>query len=381
MKALPKRMIRRRKKAPADGAFFKKEGQEPGFFSEAAHDTFFQPSAAAVQRKCADCEKEEKAQRMPDKKEEDKKLHKKGEEKKEEDKKLHKKGDDKKEEDKKLQRQEAVSGAKAANTSSYINTLSGSGNPLPNSAQQFFGERMGYDFSGVRVHNDRDAVESAQEMNAKAYAIDNHIVFSEGQYDTESYSGKKLLAHELTHIMQQDAQNTISRKEGEAVEEEPACTAGSVDLEANTAAGYAKGAGTVAKENKTKSKGCPDCEDECVSVTGSLSVPYKVTTNITLPTVPANLTPCQQDRVRTAINGPLLVHERQHVKAFETFNGTPSLPINYQGCEGGYNSHLEAMTETEFERRKASADAKSAALDPFSVPVDLCCKDKEVPKK
>jgi hypothetical protein len=72
MKALPKRMIRRRKKAPADGTFFKKEGQEPGFFSEAAHDTFFQPSAAAVQRKCADCEKEEKAQRMPDKKEEDK---------------------------------------------------------------------------------------------------------------------------------------------------------------------------------------------------------------------------------------------------------------------------------------------------------------------
>jgi hypothetical protein len=381
MKALPTRMIRRRKKAPADGAFFKKEGQEPGFFSEAARDTFFQPPAAAVQRKCADCESEEKVQRMPEKKEDEKKIHKKGEEKKEEDKKLHKKGDDKKEDDKKIQRQEAVSGAKAAGTSSYINTLSGSGNPLPNSAQRFFGQRMGYDFSAVRVHNDQDAIESAREMNAKAYAIDNHIVFSEGQYDTESYAGKKLLAHELTHVMQQDDQHRISRKEGEATEEEAPCTAGSVDLEANTSVGYAKGAGTVAKENKKKSKGCPDCEDECVSVTGTLNVPYKATTAISLPTVPSNLTPCQQDRVSAAINGPLLTHERQHVKAFETFNGTPSLPINYQGCEGDYNSHLEAMAETEFERRKASADAKSAALDPFSVPVDLCCKDKEVPKK
>ena len=102
-------------------------------------------------------------------------------------------------------------------------------------------------------------------------------------------------------------------------------------------------------------------------------------TKINLPGVPASLTPCQQERVKAAINGPLLTHEKEHVKAIETFNGTASLKIKFQGCESDYSSHQETLAEQEFQRRKSAAEAKSAALDPFSIPVDLCCVDK--PKK
>lgn len=379
MKASPTRMIRRRKRAPGDQPFFKKETQEPGFFAETPQQTFFKPATNSIQRKCTDCEKEDKVQRRPDKKEE---------EKKEEDKKLQRQPDkkeeekkmQKKEEDKNLHKKDTGSSPSAVNTPAYMNSLAGKGSILPESTQQFFGERMGYDFSEVRVHTDHEAGESAKEVNAKAYAIDHHIVFNEGQYNPESYEGKKLLAHELTHVVQQDNRSTIARK-GEEGGQEAECAAGSVDLEALTSGVYRNGKGVVAKEKTEKTKGCPDCEDECVSITGTFKVPYNVTTSIAMPVVPGNLTPCQQKRVKAGIDGPLLTHEKKHVKALETFNGTASLPVDYKGCESQYTTYLENMKAQEFQRRQSIADAKSAALDPFTIPIDLCCKDKEVTKK
>lgn len=379
------RRIRRRTASHEAGNAKKDNAQEQSFFGEAAAEHFFQP-AAVVQRKCAECEKEEKLQRTTDKKE-DEKLQKK--EDKKEDEKLMKK-EDKKEEDKlmkkeekkeeeKLQKKEtAGSSGSQGSASGYVSSLSSKGNPLPANANQFFSSRMSYDFSDVKVHTDKEAATSAKEVNAKAYTVGNHVVFNEGQYNMESGDGKKLMAHELAHVIQQNGDEAISRKGEEETEEE--CTAGSVDLEAETLATYKKGAGTAKNEVTKKSKNCDGCEDDsCVSITGSLKVPYSVATKVNLPAIPANLTPCQQDRVRTAINTTLSAHEQQHVKAFETFNGTASLPVNYQGCSDGYVSYQEGLADAEYERRKTAADAKSAALDPFSVPVDLCCKDK--PKK
>lgn len=368
----PSIMRRIRRRAAHDTTVKKENKQEQHFFSVPASEHFFQP-AVQVQRKCEKCEEEEKnVQRFAEKKE-DEKLQKKEEDKKDE--KLMKK-DDKKEEDKKLQKKEAGGTGAAPVTSSYINSLNGRGTVLPPHAQQFFSSRMGYDFSNVKVHTDKAAADSAREVNAKAYTVGNNIVFSEGRYDTDSAEGKKLMAHELVHVMQQQEEQQVSRK-GEEEEAEQECTAGSVDLEGETNATYKKGAGVANKEVTKKSKGCDGCEDDaCVSITGTLVVPYSVATKVTLPSVPTDLTPCQQDRVRAAINGPLNTHEQKHVAAFNTFNGNASLPINYHGCEDGYVTYQEGLAEAEYERRKTIADAKSAALDPFSVPVDLCCKDK-----
>ena len=367
------RRIRRRTASHEAGNAKKEQTQEQSFFGEATADHFFQP-AAVVQRKCAECEKEEKVQRVAEKKE-DEKLMKKEEEKKDE--KLMKK-EDKKEEEKVQKKEGAGSSGSTGGINSYVSSLSSKGSPLPALANQFYSSRMGYDFSNVKVHTDKEAATSAKEVNAKAYTIGNHVVFNDGQFNTDSATGKQLMAHELAHVIQQNGHESISRKGQEEAEQE--CTAGSVDLEAETLATYKKGAGTAKNEVTKKSKNCDGCEDDsCVSISGSLKVPFNVATKVNLPTVPANLTPCQQDRVRTAINTTLSAHEQQHVKAFETFNGTASLPINYQGCNEGYVSYQEGLADAEYERRKTVADAKSAALDPFSVPVDLCCKDK--PKK
>lgn len=381
------RRIRRRPASHEAGNVKKESKQEQSFFGEASHETFFQPSPV-IQRKCEKCEEDKKVHRQTEKKEEEKKLMR-VEDKKEEDKKLQKKEEkkeeekvmkkeDKKEEEKLQKKENSSSVSPTFATGNYISSLNGKGNSLPVNDNHFFSSRMGYDFSNVKIHNDKEAAQSAKEVNAKAYTIGNHIVFNEGRFNTESSEGKKLMAHELVHVMQQQGMEQISRKGEESKEKE--CTAGSVDLEAETNATYNKGAGIAKNEVTKKSKNCDGCDDDsCVTITGSLKVPYKVATNVNLPAVPANLTECQQDRVRTAINTTLSAHEQKHVKAFETFNGTASLPINYQGCADNYVSYQEGLAEAEFERRKNAADAKSAALDPFSVNVDLCCKDK--PKK
>ncbi|MBM3235926.1 DUF4157 domain-containing protein [Candidatus Poribacteria bacterium] len=84
-----------------------------------------------------------------------------------------------------------------------INTIRGGGQPLPESVRAFFEPRLGYDFSQVRVHTNSQAAETAQAVNAHAFTTGSNIVFGAGQYAPETTEGKWLLAHELTHVVQQ----------------------------------------------------------------------------------------------------------------------------------------------------------------------------------
>ena len=86
---------------------------------------------------------------------------------------------------------------------SEINAIHGGGRPLAESERAYFEPRFGHDFSQVRMHTDTQAAESARAVNARAYTIENNIVFGEGQYNHQTNSGKRLLAHELTHVVQQ----------------------------------------------------------------------------------------------------------------------------------------------------------------------------------
>jgi hypothetical protein len=86
---------------------------------------------------------------------------------------------------------------------SRINSLKGGGQPLPKSARVFFEPRFGRDFSQVRVHSNSKAAKMARALNTKAFTTGLDIVFGVGQYAPERLSGKKLLAHELTHVVQQ----------------------------------------------------------------------------------------------------------------------------------------------------------------------------------
>lgn len=113
------------------------------------------------------------------------------------------------EEDKKLQRKEINDEGTTAdnNLENYIGNLSGGGQTLPNEVRNFYEPRFGHDFSNVKVHTDTVAAKSAQSINALAYTSGNNIVFNNGQYAPNTDIGKKLLSHELTHVVHQAGNN------------------------------------------------------------------------------------------------------------------------------------------------------------------------------
>ncbi len=90
--------------------------------------------------------------------------------------------------------------------------LSNGGSSLDANTRESMESHFGYDFTSVRIHTDGMAAKSAQNMNALAYTIGNDIVFGEGQYRPSTSEGKRLLAHELTHVVQQNyLQGSASR--------------------------------------------------------------------------------------------------------------------------------------------------------------------------
>jgi hypothetical protein len=80
----------------------------------------------------------------------------------------------------------------------------GGGSPLPAGTRAFMEPRFGTDFSGVRLHTDAQAADSTEAIQAQAYTSGSHIVFGPGRYAPETPEGKRLLAHELTHVVQQE---------------------------------------------------------------------------------------------------------------------------------------------------------------------------------
>ena len=77
------------------------------------------------------------------------------------------------------------------------------GQPLDSGTRAFFEPRFGFDFSGVRVHTDHEAGDAADRLGAHAFTIGPHIAFARGEHQPQSPAGRLLLAHELTHVVQQ----------------------------------------------------------------------------------------------------------------------------------------------------------------------------------
>ncbi|MEP4093022.1 DUF4157 domain-containing protein [Reichenbachiella sp.] len=84
-----------------------------------------------------------------------------------------------------------------------LNKSKGGGSALPDDTRSFMESRIGADFSQVKVHTGSDAVQMNKELGAQAFTHGNNVYFNQGKYDPGSNSGKKLLAHELTHTVQQ----------------------------------------------------------------------------------------------------------------------------------------------------------------------------------
>jgi hypothetical protein len=104
---------------------------------------------------------------------------------------------------KRLQRQAEPPATPSAVPPAVHETLGSSGQPLDASTRNFMEARFGHDFGRVRVHTDARAAESARAVNAEAYTVGRDVVFGPGWYVPETAAGRELLAHELTHVIQQ----------------------------------------------------------------------------------------------------------------------------------------------------------------------------------
>ena len=86
---------------------------------------------------------------------------------------------------------------------SKINALQGGGQSLSKETRNFFEPRFGTDFSNVKIHTDSNANQLARSINARAFTRGNDVVFGGGEYSPENSGGKRLLGHELAHVVQQ----------------------------------------------------------------------------------------------------------------------------------------------------------------------------------
>lgn len=111
-------------------------------------------------------------------------------------------------------RRSAAGSAPARVPESVRDVLSSPGRPLEPATRAFLEPRFGHDFSAVRIHDDARAADSALAVGAHAYTVGQHIAFAAGRYAPETDAGRRLLAHELTHTLQQRG---LQRSAAEAV--------------------------------------------------------------------------------------------------------------------------------------------------------------------
>jgi hypothetical protein len=111
-------------------------------------------------------------------------------------------------------------------TADRINQARGGGHSLDRTVQEQMGGTMGHDFSGVRVHTSSESDALNRQLSAKAFTTGQDVFFRQGTYNPNSSSGQELIAHELTHVVQQSAgrvgggERMTVRPPGDAYEQE-----------------------------------------------------------------------------------------------------------------------------------------------------------------
>jgi hypothetical protein len=108
----------------------------------------------------------------------------------------------------------------SGNIESTLASSKGGGSKMDNDTQSTMESGIGADFSGVKIHTDSNAVQMNQNLGAKAFTNGSDVYFNKGEYDPESKSGQHLLAHELTHTVQQGAASQSVQQKTESPNEE-----------------------------------------------------------------------------------------------------------------------------------------------------------------
>ena len=125
------------------------------------------------------------------------------------------------EEEKKVQTQRAGAEESFETTGDFegrVNASRGSGNPLPGGTREFMESRFGADFGDVRVHSDSQSAQLNREVSAQAFTQGTDIYLGEGKTDLQSSDGQHLLAHELTHVVQQTGKTQRATQDNESAD-------------------------------------------------------------------------------------------------------------------------------------------------------------------
>jgi Domain of unknown function (DUF4157) len=143
--------------------------------------------------------------------------------------------------------------------SSADSVAHGPGQPLDMPTRAFIETRFGHDFSHVRVHSGREAAEAAGRMSARAYTVGGHIVFGDGEYAPASAEGRRLLAHELTHVVQQDGGRTppglVSRQPAKNVADQKKAAVAHHEKQQRLVAGFLQNALKIKPDPKNPLQG------------------------------------------------------------------------------------------------------------------------------
>jgi len=115
------------------------------------------------------------------------------------------------EDDAKLQRKAATPGGITTAPPVVHDVLRSPGKPIDAATRSFMEPRFGRDFGDVRIHNNAIASESARAVGARAYTVGSNIAFRDGEYRPGAESGRRLLAHELAHVVQQSQRQESAR--------------------------------------------------------------------------------------------------------------------------------------------------------------------------
>jgi hypothetical protein len=158
------------------------EQMTSSFFNTENSVSFFNNGAGSIQRKCSSCEQEHNQQMLPA-----------GE----------------KDMQETIQRKtgDGESAGSGNVVESSLSRTKGNGSPMPDALNESMSNSLAFDFSDVKIHTDSSAVQLSTDLNAQAFTHGNDIYFNDGKYNTNSREGKHLLAHELTHVVQQSTSN------------------------------------------------------------------------------------------------------------------------------------------------------------------------------
>lgn len=383
--ANPLRFLRRRRNQPKgratpQSAFFSPVGGQIA----GAGEPFFAPEMAFVQPKLTvnkpgDAHEQEadnmanhvvqRATMKPD----EEKVQRRG--KPDEDDHIQKK--DAKEEEKPIQKKAGPGTSAAPVSAAQLHSTKGQGSPLPAPVQREMGQAFGHDFGPVRIHTGSRAEQLSQDMQALAFTHGKDVYFNAGQYNPETTEGRRLLAHELTHVVQQNG-TELTEVQRYTVPGRLPCNevVGWLDTRSPHAPAWAETKCNFVKHGRLTVSPATRLPDGTVKVTvkGSPGLSVSNSCTISSPNWSPTTRPNRASEVDAwnSMKAQLMAHEQIHVEIGEEQRQAAEASYQAIDFEVIGTNRADAMSQVrervrdEQDHELDAAPRTQASIDPFT---------------